>query len=115
SDDDGIADSVEGTGDCDNDGTPNYIDKYDDCGDRLNIPGLFIPDLGPWMIQGVIDYPDNELAIYNRWGGLVYQKSPYDNSWDGTTTMKLYGSGDLPEGSYYYILRLDKAIFKGSI
>jgi gliding motility-associated-like protein len=35
------------------------------------------------------------LAIYNRWGGLVYQKDSYDNAWN---------AAQQPPGTYYYRL-----------
>lgn len=116
SDGDGMPDASEGTSDCDRDGIPNYIDEYDDCADRLHMPRYFIPALeSTWKIQGIVDYNDNELSIFNRWGGVIYHKSPYDNSWDGTTNQNLFGSGNLPEGVYYYILRVGNDYYKGSI
>ncbi|MEL7162403.1 MAG: gliding motility-associated C-terminal domain-containing protein, partial [Bacteroidota bacterium] len=49
------------------------------------------------------DFPENELIIFNRWGDILYEASPYNNDWDGTAS-----DGSLiPEGTYYYILRLD--------
>lgn len=48
-------------------------------------------------------YPDNELIIFNRWGDIVYQVRNYNNQWDGTNEM----GQNLPEGTYYYILRLN--------
>ncbi len=48
-------------------------------------------------------YPDNEIVIFNRWGDIVYRARPYNNDWRGTNM-----SGQpLPQGTYYYILRLD--------
>lgn len=119
SDGDGVPDAEEGTGDCDNDGIPNYIDPFDDCSDRLNVPSTFSPNGDGvndyWVIQGVTDFPDSELSIFNRWGNLVYQKAPYDNSWDGRASSSVFGSDELPEGTYFYILKLDGEIYKGSI
>jgi gliding motility-associated-like protein len=43
-------------------------------------------------------YPDCRLEVYTRTGQLVYAKTGYDNSWDGTN----YGD-KLPEATYYYI------------
>jgi len=40
-------------------------------------------------------YEETEIAIYNRWGNLVYQASPYLNDWSG---------GDVTDGVYYYLL-----------
>lgn len=48
-------------------------------------------------------YPDNELIIFNRWGDIIYQARPYNNTWDGTNDT----GNNLPEGTYYYILRLN--------
>jgi gliding motility-associated-like protein len=42
--------------------------------------------------------PENELTVINELGNIVYQESPYDNSWDGT-----FNGQYLPEGTYYYI------------
>ncbi|MEM9527609.1 MAG: gliding motility-associated C-terminal domain-containing protein, partial [Bacteroidota bacterium] len=49
------------------------------------------------------DFPNNELIIFNRWGDILYEAAPYNNNWNGTND-----DGTLvPEGTYYYILRLD--------
>ena len=59
-------------------------------------------------------YPDNELIIFNRWNDIVFKARPYLNNWEGTNQ-----SGEpLPQGTYYYILRLNIAegeILKGDI
>lgn len=46
-------------------------------------------------------YPNNGLRIYNQWGDLVYQASPYANNWDGTYLGN--PSQPLPDGTYYYV------------
>lgn len=48
-------------------------------------------------------YPDNELIIFNRWGDIVFKAKPYVNDWQGTNM----NGQKLPEGTYYYILRLN--------
>ncbi|MCB0558694.1 MAG: gliding motility-associated C-terminal domain-containing protein [Lewinellaceae bacterium] len=48
-------------------------------------------------------FPDNELIIFNRWGDIVYTAKPYLNNWQGTTT----NGDELPDGTYYYVLRLN--------
>ena len=46
-----------------------------------------------------------DIRIYNRWGGLVYNKEDYDGSWDGTSNTGVRATGsDLPEGVYYAII-----------
>lgn len=66
------------------------------------------------LIFDAVDFPKSELIIFNRWGDVVYKASPYNNDWQGTTS----NGDDLPEGTYYYILRLDIVegdVMKGDI
>lgn len=59
-------------------------------------------------------FPNNEIIIFNRWGDIVFQASPYINNWQGTNE----SGQELPDGTYYYILRLDIGegdIIKGDI
>ncbi|MFZ5554742.1 MAG: gliding motility-associated C-terminal domain-containing protein, partial [Bacteroidota bacterium] len=42
-------------------------------------------------------YPSNHLAIFNRWGNLIYQKENYANDWNAR---------DYPDGVYYYVLKV---------
>lgn len=48
------------------------------------------------------NFPNNELFIYNRWGDLMYEASPYDNTWDAT-----YNGETIPDGTYYFIFKRD--------
>jgi gliding motility-associated-like protein len=64
-------------------------------------------------IQGVYDYPNNILEIYNRWGNLVYRQESYQNTWGGECTEGLTLGGDiLPAGTYFYTF--DKGLNDGS-
>jgi gliding motility-associated-like protein len=59
-------------------------------------------------------FPDNEIIIFNRWGDVVFQAKPYLNDWSGRNK----GGHELPQGTYYYILRLniaDGEIIRGDI
>lgn len=59
-------------------------------------------------------FPDNELAIYNRWGDMVFRAKPYLNNWKGTNQ----NGSLLPAGTYYYILRLNLnngSVYQGDI
>lgn len=66
------------------------------------------------IIDNLNKYPSNELIIFNRWGDILYKAKPYANNWEGTNQ-----SGQpLPEGTYYYLLRLninDGKILRGDI
>lgn len=66
------------------------------------------------LIFDAADFPRSELIIFNRWGDIVFNASPYNNDWGG----KSNGSVNLPEGTYYYVLRLDTVegeVMKGDI
>jgi gliding motility-associated-like protein len=71
------------------------------------------------VIQGSEFYTKNILQIVDKWGDLVYEKSPYDNTFNGTSSKN---SNELPSGTYYYIFKLNEAsktggdnVFKGAI
>ena len=91
--------------------------------DAPDIPNAFSPngdgvnDL--WVIGDLdrlsVAYPENELVIFNRWGDVVYEASPYRNDWNGQdqSTGKI-----LAEGTYWYVFRLslgDRKVYKGDI
>ncbi|MBI1835872.1 MAG: HYR domain-containing protein, partial [Flavobacteriia bacterium] len=61
------------------------------------------------VINGIHDYPNNVLKIFNRWGNLVYESSNYQNDWDGKNIETFtIGGTDLPVGTYFYVLDLGK-------
>ena len=77
-------------------------------GDGLN-ENLFFPQL-----ETPEEFPNNELIIFNRWGDIVHQIAPYNNTWNGTNNR----GEALPEGTYYYILRLNLSegeILRGAV
>ncbi|WP_343762902.1 HYR domain-containing protein [Gangjinia marincola] len=66
-----------------------------------------------FYIEGIEQYPDNKLMIFNRWGNKVFETRGYANEWGGTHDGKL-----LPVATYYYILELNDLkdrTFRGSI
>lgn len=88
----------------------------------FHIPNGFSPngdnvnDL--FVIRGILNYPNNEMVIYNRWGNVVYITGAYQNTWDGTSTEGLSMGGEkLPTGIYFYVLDLgnDTPVYKGTI
>lgn len=50
-------------------------------------------------IQCLLQYPENSLEVYSRWGQLVYQQTGYDNSWTGRDV----DGNPLPDGAYYFV------------
>ncbi|MCK0148187.1 gliding motility-associated C-terminal domain-containing protein, partial [Arenibacter sp. F26102] len=63
-------------------------------------------------INCIEDYPNNSLQIFDRYGNEVFSANGYDNTWKGTVK-----NGDLPKGTYFYILDLGDgtAVRKGWI
>lgn len=49
-------------------------------------------------------YPDNEVKIVNRWGGLVFESKGYEEPWNGT---QMNEGEPLPMGSYFYRIILN--------
>ncbi|TLX70857.1 tandem-95 repeat protein, partial [Labilibacter sediminis] len=121
SDEDGLSDDEDGSDDCDNDGIPNYRDVFDDCGERIDAPDTFSPNGDGvndfFVIPGISDYENNEIYIYNRWGGEVFHMKNYDNKWDGKSANSAIGSGELPQGTYFYIVKLgnSRKVIKGMV
>ncbi|WP_438710091.1 gliding motility-associated C-terminal domain-containing protein [Aquimarina muelleri] len=62
-----------------------------------------------FIIQGIAQYPNNELSIFNRWGVEVYNKKGYDNSWAGVSEGRatIARNETLPVGTYYYVLKIE--------
>lgn len=82
---------------------------------ELHFPNVFSPNNDgthdKWEIRNILNYPDNEVTIINRWGNQVYHSKSYKNTWDGD---------NLSEGTYFYVVRVklcdgqDK-MFKGYV
>lgn len=81
----------DGNGSCD---SLMIYDVFSPNGDGVN-------DL--WIIDGLIEYPNNSLQIFNRWGNVIYEMSPYENTWNGSN---MNGKA-VATGTYYYILKLN--------
>ena len=69
-------------------------------------------------IDGIENYPKNVFEIFNRWGDKVYDAQPYENAWNGRSTLGLrVGGNELPVGTYFYVLDLGDGTppFKGTV
>ncbi|TXF91676.1 T9SS type B sorting domain-containing protein [Neolewinella aurantiaca] len=83
----------------DADGTePTVYNAITPNGDGMNEQFIFTK-----LQRNPEDFPDNELIIFNRWGDIIYEAKPYNNDWTGENN----SGGMVPEGTYYYILRLN--------
>lgn len=70
------------------------------------VPNVFTPnndgqnDLFKWTVKGS---PKMEMAIYNRWGELVFRTQNPSDYWDGNIMGTTLNASD---GTYYYYLSL---------
>ncbi len=56
-----------------------------------------------FWIENIDTYTDADVTIFNRWGNVVYQTTDYAKQpWNGTFNNT---GGELPDGTYYYIIR----------
>lgn len=64
-----------------------------------------------WLIENILTYPICEVYVFNRWGSEVFYTTDYQNDWNGTSD----DGSDLPDGTYYYILKCSDKTYKGAI
>jgi len=50
-------------------------------------------------IEGLEEFPNHELTIFNVWGAEVFNAKDYHNDWNGT-----WKGEELPDGTYFYVL-----------
>ena len=55
-----------------------------------------------FLIDGIEEFPESTLEIFNRWGNRVFETTGYRNDWGGTWD----GDVDLVDGTYFYLLDL---------
>jgi len=81
---------------------------------EISIPKIFTPNgdgkNDVFEIKNLETYPNSSISIFNRWGAKVFMSSDYQNDWDGHSQNALnVGKDELPEGTYYYILKVGGA------
>ena len=64
------------------------------------------------IIDGIENYPENVVQIFNRWGNLVFEVQGYDNndpekSWGGIANQGVLVGNNLPAGTYFFIVELN--------
>jgi gliding motility-associated-like protein len=82
----------------------------------VKIPNAFSPNgdgiNDTWIITNLVDYQNNTVEIFNRYGQRVFYSLGYAVPWNGT-----YNGNPVPTGVYYYIIDLKNGFGKltGSI
>ncbi|HEY8401217.1 MAG TPA: gliding motility-associated C-terminal domain-containing protein, partial [Cytophagaceae bacterium] len=72
-------------------------------GECLFIPTAFSPNADgindTWEIRNIQLYPNSHVKVFNKWGQLLFESSPYTSPWDGT-----YNGEPLPPATYYCVV-----------
>jgi gliding motility-associated-like protein len=63
-----------------------------------------------WVVEFLSNFTNYQLVVFDRGGVEVLSTNNYQNDWDGT-----YRGRDLPEGTYWYVIRTPEREFKGAI
>ncbi|WP_397301871.1 T9SS type B sorting domain-containing protein [Nonlabens ulvanivorans] len=62
-----------------------------------------------WTLDGLTDYPDAIIFIYDRYGKLLHQMAPDGIGWDGT-----FINAPMPSSTYWFTLKIEgKPLVKG--
>jgi gliding motility-associated-like protein len=78
-----------------------------ECLSKIQLPNAFSPNSDGFndyfVVKGIEDYIKNDFIVYNRWGIIVYEKSNYQNTWNGVGD----DGNPLPDGTYFILLKID--------
>jgi gliding motility-associated-like protein len=70
--------------------------------DKIKVFNAFSPNNDGvndyFVIEGIENFPNNTVTIYNRWGSEVMKTKGYKNDWAGQ-----WNGSHLPDGTYFYI------------
>jgi gliding motility-associated-like protein len=81
----------------------------------IAIPNSFTPNgdgfNDAFIIQNLINAPENKLSIFNRWGQLVFSAKNYQNNWFGDV------NNTVSESTYFYIFEdlTNEKTYKGYV
>lgn len=87
-----------------------------DCGSELHIYSGITPNgdghNDKWEIDGITNFSNPKVSIFNRWGDQVWMADNYNNAdiiWKGTNQ----DGKALPAATYFYIIEAGGKIYKG--
>jgi gliding motility-associated-like protein len=110
--------------DVDGDGVPDYVERFvtdgrwkdDNEGDVRVHPAMSPNNDGlgndVMQIENIDKYPENEVTVFNRWGGAVFTTKGYhnlSNNFNGKGNVGGAKGQDVPDGSYFFIIHTTDA------
>ena len=60
------------------------------------------------FVIGYIGQEKIQFEVFNRWGNLLFKSDDYKNDWNGTATHGVHVGRDVPDGTYFYKIRVGK-------
>ena len=76
----------------------------------IHVPNIFTPNSDgiedKWVIEGIANYPNCVVKIFDKWGALVYSSTGYKIAWDGTYK-GYFNNQELAVATYYYQIVLE--------
>ena len=95
--------------------TPNDVSPSDITPIQLDafptfVPQGFSPNGDGQNDKFVVQNAPGKLVsveIFNRWGNRVYKSADYKNDWGGEVSEGFLVGGDIPDGTYYYIVIIE--------
>lgn len=48
-----------------------------------------------WLIKNIELFPNNSVVVFNAYGQIIFEASPYNNNWD-------ISADNIPDGTYFY-------------
>ncbi|MDE3740936.1 BspA family leucine-rich repeat surface protein [Maribacter polysaccharolyticus] len=97
---------VDGDGSTDGDTSGGDIDEVEV--NAVKISQAFTPNgdgiNDTWYIEGIENYSNAIVKVFNRWGHEVFSEKGYQNDW---SAIYRNNSEKVPTGSYYYIIDLN--------
>jgi gliding motility-associated-like protein len=89
-----------------------------DCGEQLTFYHGITPNADGhndlWEIDGITNFAESKVLLYNRWGDLVWKADNYNNTtvvWDGKNSK----GENLTDATYFYIVEAGGKTYKGWI
>jgi len=81
----------------------------------FSIPNGFSPNgdnvNDTWKIEGLWEFPEAKLLVFDRWGKKVFTGDANTNFWDGTIN-----GNELPSADYFYVIELGNGEkYKGTV
>lgn len=107
--------------DSDGDGVPDSVERWTTDGRQLSDNEGKIrvhPAISPnndgrgndfMYIENIEKYPNNQVVIFNRWGGTVFKTNNYNNksnNFKGKSNTGGASGSDVPDGSYFYNIQI---------